>query len=120
MAEPHHRKPSGEIQTRVEPIHECSQEHRLAAVEHRLDDQSTRLREAEGALHDGRVEFAEIRKDLAQIMLTLAELKVQIAGKPSDFWGKVQDSAIFWATPLICGGILWSIFKSGQVPGVTP
>jgi hypothetical protein len=118
MADSHSRKSSGEIQTRVEPIHECSQEHRLAALEHRMDDHSTRMREAENALHDGRVEFAEIKKDLAQIMAALVEMKAQIAAKPSDWQQKVVDALIFWAVPLVGGGVLWSIVRSGQVPGV--
>jgi predicted nucleic acid-binding Zn-ribbon protein len=119
MADSHSRRPSS-AETRVEPIHECSQEHRLAALEHRMDDHSTRMREAENALHDGRVEFAEIKKDLAQIMAALVEMKAQIASKPSDWQQKVVDALIFWAVPMIGGGILWSIVRSGQVPGVTP
>ena len=104
----------------AQAAHKCDQEHRLTALEKRADDQSNRLRDAETALHNGRVEFAEIRRDLAAIQLALAELKVQIAARPSDWPQKIVDALIFWAVPLVGGGILWSIFKSGQVPGVHP
>ncbi len=102
------------------PPHKCDQEHRLTACENRSDDHSDRIRDAELALQNGRVEFAEIKKDLAAIQLALAELKVQLAAKPSDWQQKIVDALIFWAVPLVAGGILWSIVKSGQVPGVHP
>ncbi len=102
------------------PDHHCDQAHRLLTIEAEQSKQNTRLDNAETALHSGRVEFAEIKKDLAAIQLALAELKVQIAAKPGDWQQKIVDALIFWAVPLVCGGVLWSIVKSGQVPGVHP
>lgn len=106
------------IPTPTPSAHKCDQEHRIGALETRAEDHHGRIRDAETALHNGRVEFAEIKKDLAAIQLALAELKVQIAARPSDWQQKVVDALIFWAVPLVCGGVLWSIVKSGQVPGV--
>lgn len=114
MGESHYRRPSGEIQTRVSPTHECSQEHRIAALEHRSDDHSGRIREAETALGDGRVQFAEIRKDLAQIQVLLLEMR---AGKQS-FADKAIDAAIHWGVPAVIVAMIYAIAKSGQIGGV--
>jgi hypothetical protein len=98
--------------------HDCVQEDRLSALEKRADDHSDRIKLAEARLNDGRVEFAEIRKDLAALAVTLAEIKVALADRNGDLWAKVRDALIFWLVPIVGGAILFSIVKSGQVPGV--
>ncbi len=91
--------------------HDCSQEYRLSKLEERLEAHHERL----GA---GDVGFAEVRRDIAQVQATLARIEITLAEKQHNTLDQVKSAAIFWAVPLVGGGILYSIFKSGQIPGV--
>jgi len=102
------------------PHPDCTQAHRLDSMEERIHDHGVALTQHAIALTDGKIEFASIKKDLALILQNQVELKASIADR-SPIVGKIIDALIFWAVPIIGGGVLWAIKMSGQIPaGVHP
>jgi hypothetical protein len=91
--------------------HDCQMEHRLTKLEDRVESHQTRF----GA---GDVSFAEVRRDIAQVQATLVRIEATLAEKVQTTVDMFKSAAIFWAVPMVGGGILYSIFKSGQIPGV--
>lgn len=95
------------------PPHACPHDQRIDRLEARADVHDI-------ALTDGKIEFASIKKDLASIQATLAKIEERLEKVGNGYGAMAINAAIFWIVPLIGGGILYSIFKSGGIPGAHP
>jgi hypothetical protein len=84
--------------------HPCTQQDLLEKINEKLDIIIERLARGDTAiaLHDHRI--SELEK----------------AGKGQGYGITAVNALIFWAVPIIGGGILYSIFKSGGIPGAHP
>lgn len=76
----------------------------MVRIDQKLDYVIERLARGDTALalHDHRI--GELEK----------------AGKGQGYGATAVNALIFWAVPLIGGGVLYSIFKSGGIPGAHP
>lgn len=92
---------------------------RMDALEKRIDGHSEKIERHDQRLSLGDVGFAEVRKDIhamtAAISALSTEVKLAIAANQVNWGQEICKASIFWAVPLIGGGILWSIVHSGAV-----
>jgi hypothetical protein len=96
---------------------ECG--HRVDALERRVETHSEKIERHDQRLSLGDVGFAEVRKDIHAMTAAIGNLanrvELAIAANQVNWAQEVGKALVFWLVPLIGGGILWAIVKSGAV-----
>lgn len=81
---------------------------RMDALEKRIDEHSDRIEKHAERLHQGDIVIDRLVTSVDRLSETIESMK-------PNWQQKVGEAFVFWAVPLVGGGVLWAIFHSGAI-----